>query len=148
MTIQPQHLPTSPRPAGLPRASTRKRSTRRGSRASWACHRSDPKVTHPDTLVAAAHSACFAMALAAHAAAWGLSPDRLSLATTIILGELDGMGCVVAATLAVRGRGTGLDAASFRSLVAQAAESCQVRQLFAGIQLTVTAKLDTATSGR
>jgi osmotically inducible protein OsmC len=99
-------------------------------------------LTSPEELAAAAHSACFAMALALRLGEHKTVPERLSIAATVTLDEVEGVPTVVSSALRVRGLVPELDAAGFQSAVDEAAELCPVSRLFAGAEITVNAELE------
>lgn len=100
--------------------------------------------TSPEELAAAAHSACFAMALALRLGEHKTAPERLDVAATVTLDEVEGVPTIVSSVLRVRGRIAGLDAPAFQSVVDEAAELCPVSRLFAGAEITVKAELESA----
>jgi osmotically inducible protein OsmC len=62
-----------------------------GREVTWAARteQSDGK-TSPEELCAAAHSACFSMALALRLAEHGTPPERLEVEATVALADVDG----------------------------------------------------------
>ena len=124
-------------------------TVRMGSGASgelavtWASRtgRADGK-TSPEELAAAAHSACYAMALrlGEHKAV----PERLAVDATVTLDEAGGVPTIVSSHLDVTGRVPGLDPAGFDAVIGEASELCPVSRLFAGAKITVDAALEPA----
>lgn len=116
-----------------------------GLPVTWASRTEHPDgKTSPEELAAAAHSACFAMALALRLGEHNTVPQRLSIAATVTLDNVDGVPTIVSSVLQVRGRVPGLDNASFHSVVDEAAKLCPVSRLFAGAEITVNAELESA----
>lgn len=116
-----------------------------GLPVTWAARTERPDgMTSPEELAAAAHSSCFAMALALRLGAHDHVPDRLSVAATVTLDEVDGVPTVVTSALRIRGGVAELDAEGFRSIVAEAAELCPISRLFAGARISIDAELDPA----
>lgn len=114
-----------------------------GLPVTWAARTERPGgKTSPEELAAAAHSSCFAMALALRLGEHGREPERLAIAATVTLDDVGGLPTVVSSALRVRGRVPGLDAAGFQDVVAEAAELCPVSRLFAGARISVDAALD------
>lgn len=112
---------------------------------TWAARTERPDgLTSPEELAAAAHSACFAMALALRLGERKVTADRLSISATVTLDEVDGMPTIVSSEVRVRGRVPGVDQAGFKAAVDEAAALCPVSRLFAGAQITVHAELDAA----
>ena len=114
-----------------------------GLPVTWAARTERPDgMTSPEELAAAAHSSCFAMALALRLGEHDRTPDRLAIAATVTLDDVGGVPTVVSSALRVRGQVPGLDAAGFQSVVGEAAELCPMSRLFAGARISVDAALD------
>lgn len=112
---------------------------------TWASRTTEPAgKTSPEELAAAAHSSCFAMALALRLGEHKAVAERLTVTATVTLAEADGMPTIVSADLQVRGQVPGLDAAGFQRAVDEAASLCPVSRLFAGARISVTAALEPA----
>jgi osmotically inducible protein OsmC len=124
---------------------------RRGSGAAgelavtWASRteRADGK-TSPEELAAAAHSACYAMALALRLGEHRAAPDRLSVAATVTLDQAGGVPTSVSSHLDVTARVPGLSPDDFGTVVSEASDLCPVSRLFAGAKITVDATLEPA----
>ncbi len=105
---------------------------------TWASRTEAPGgKTSPEELVAAAHSACFAMALALRLGERKAIPRRLSVTAIVTLDEVDGVPTIVSSDLRVRGQVPDLDAAGFQDAVNEAAELCPVSRLLAGAEIRV-----------
>ena len=100
--------------------------------------------TSPEELAAAAHSACYAMALALRLGERKAVPERLAITATITLDEEGGVPTIVSSQLDVTARVPGLDKADFDAVSAEASELCPVSRLFAGAKITVNATLEPA----
>ncbi|HVV20427.1 MAG TPA: OsmC family peroxiredoxin [Pseudonocardiaceae bacterium] len=100
--------------------------------------------TSPEELAAAAHSACFAMALALRLGEHQVTAERLSITATVTLDEVDGAPTIVSSALRVRGRVPGVDQAGFRAAVDEAAALCPVSRLFAGATISVATEFEPA----
>lgn len=112
---------------------------------TWAARTEAPGgKTSPEELAAAAHSSCFSMALALRLGERGANPDRLDVAATVTLDEVDGKPTVVSSRLEVRAAVEGLDSAGFGEAVGEAMDLCPIGRLFAGAELTVDASLEPA----
>jgi lipoyl-dependent peroxiredoxin len=98
--------------------------------------------TSPEELAAAAHSSCFAMALALKLGENHTPPQQLDVTATVILDAVDGIPTITTSRLKVRARVAGLDAEAFAAVVDQAAALCPVSRLFAGAEISVDAELD------
>lgn len=113
-----------------------------GQEVTWVARTQQPEgKTSPEELCAAAHSACFSMALALKLGEHGTPPDRLEVGATVTLAEVDGAPTITSSALDVTAAVAGLDHTAFEVIVAQAAELCPVSRLFAGAQITVDARL-------
>lgn len=114
-----------------------------GLPVTWAARTERPSgLTSPEELAAAAHSSCFAMALALRLGEHKSVPERLTVTATVTLAEVDGKPTIVSSALRVIGHVPGLDAVGFRAVVDEAAELCPVSRLFAGAEVTVAAELE------
>ena len=96
-------------------------------------------VTTPEELIAAAHSACFSMALS-HALAGNGTPAQ-SVNTTSEVTFVPGTG-ITGSHLTVHAVVPGLDADKFAEIAAGAKAGCPVSQALAGIEITLDATLD------
>lgn len=116
---------------------------------TWASRTEQPGgKTSPEELAAAAHSSCFAMALALKLGENNTPPQRLDVAATVILDAVDGVPTITRSRLKVRAQVNGLDADSFAAVVNGAAALCPVSRLFAGAEITVEAELDETAASR
>ena len=102
-------------------------------------------VTSPEELAAAAHSACFAMALARQLGARQAVPEMLAVTATVTLDEAGGVPTITSSALRVRGRVPRLSASGFQAAVEEAAAVCPVSRLFAGATISVVAALEPGT---
>ena len=110
---------------------------------SWAARTEEPGgKTSPEELAAAAHSSCFAMALALRLGEHKAVPQQLTVSATVTLDEVDGLPTIVSSDLRVRAQVPGLDDSGFQEIVAEAAALCPVSRLFAGAKISVDAVLD------
>jgi lipoyl-dependent peroxiredoxin len=115
----------------------------RGLAVTWASRteRADGK-TSPEELAAAAHSACYAMAL--RLGEYKAVPERLAITATVTLDEAGGVPAIVSSHLDVTASVPGLDKAGFDAVIGEASELCPVSRLFAGAKITVDAALESA----
>jgi lipoyl-dependent peroxiredoxin len=107
---------------------------------SWAARTEEPGGdTSPEELLAAAHAACFNMALSGALAKLGNPPEALSTSATVTF--VPGTG-VTKSVLDVEGTVPGLDEAGFRKAAEGAKENCPISQALKGnVELSVTARL-------
>lgn len=114
---------------------------------TWASRTDQPGAkTSPEELAAAAHSSCFAMALALKLGENHTPPQRLDVTATVILDAVDEIPTITTSRLKVRGRVAGLDAQAFATVVDEATALCPVSRLFAGAEISVDAELVEAES--
>jgi lipoyl-dependent peroxiredoxin len=111
-----------------------------GLDVSWASRAEQPNgKTSPEELIAAAHAACFSMALSNVLAKAGTPPDRLDASATITF--VPGTG-ITKSALTVRGQVPGVDESGFRAAADDAKENCPVSQALMGnVELTLSAEL-------
>ena len=100
-------------------------------------------MTSPEELIAAAHSACFAMQLSAVIAAQGGTPVSLEVTADVSLGPdaADGGFRLTGIALKVRGEVEGLDAAGFQQAADAAKTGCPVSKALTGVDITLDAAL-------
>jgi len=99
--------------------------------------------TSPEELVAAAHAACFAMALSGALAGAGTPPERLDVAAEVTFDKLEAGWRVVSSALTVRGWVPGISAADFNAAVEKAKTGCPISQALIGnVALNVEATLE------
>ena len=108
---------------------------------TWAARTESPGgKTSPEELIAAAHAACFSMALSGALAKAGNPPERLQTSATVTF--VPGTGITTSA-LTVTGRVPGLDAAAFQEAAEGAKEGCPVSSALKGnVELSVDASLE------
>ncbi len=98
--------------------------------------------TSPEELIAAAHAACYSMALSAALSRNETPPERLEASAEVTLDRVDGGLKITSIALAVQGTVTGLDSAAFQELAQKAEQSCPVSNaLRGGVEITLQAEL-------
>ena len=96
--------------------------------------------TSPEELIAAAHAACYSMALSNGLAKAGHQPERLTTSAEVEF--VPGKG-IVSSTITVRGHIRGLSAGDFQKFAEEAKDGCPVSQALKGnVQLNLKAELD------
>jgi osmotically inducible protein OsmC len=107
---------------------------------SWASRAEEPDGrTSPEELIAAAHSACFAMALSLGLAKEGTPPEELRTSATVTF--VPGTG-ITKVALTVEGRVPGIDEDAFRSAAEAAKAGCPVSKALAAVpEITLDARL-------
>jgi osmotically inducible protein OsmC len=97
--------------------------------------------TNPEELIAAAHAACFSMALSAQLGTANLTPESISTNVTLSLDKLDSGWTITASHLDVVGRVPGADAATFQKYAEAAEKGCPVSKVL-NAKISMTAKLE------
>jgi osmotically inducible protein OsmC len=109
---------------------------------SWAARTETPGgKTSPEEMAAAAHSSCFAMALALLLGKARTPPHRLNVEATVTLDDVDGVPTIVSSALRVDGWVAQLGAPAFQRVVDEAAALCPISRLFSGARISVEATL-------
>ena len=99
--------------------------------------------TSPEELIAAAHSACFAMQLSADVAAAGGTPQSLEVTADVSLGPDPAGGFrITGIKITVRGEVEGLDEAGFVKAAEAAKAGCPVSKALTGTTITLDAGLE------
>jgi lipoyl-dependent peroxiredoxin len=98
--------------------------------------------SNPEQLIAAAHAACFSMALSNILAQAGSTPESVHTDATVTLRLVDGVPTITTINLATTGRVPGIDQATFAEHAATAKANCPVSRALAGVpEITMEAKL-------
>ena len=107
---------------------------------TWAARTEDSEgLTSPEELIAAAHAACFSMALSHGLAQGGTPPDKLEVDATATF--VPGTG-ITRIALSVRGTVPGIEEPAFMHAAQEAKENCPVsKALASGPEITVDAAL-------
>jgi len=108
---------------------------------SWAARSTDETggVTSPEELIAAAHAACFAMALSNTLAKEDHAPEELHTSATVTFQAGEGITHIA---LTVEGRVPGITDAAFEQAAQTAKENCPVSKALAAVpEITLEARL-------
>jgi osmotically inducible protein OsmC len=108
---------------------------------SWAARSEDETggKTSPEELIAAAHAACFSMALSNGLAQAGHAPDELDTSATVTFQPGEGITKIV---LTVKGVVPGMDEDAFLQAAENARENCPVSKALASVpEITLDARL-------
>jgi lipoyl-dependent peroxiredoxin len=98
--------------------------------------------TSPEELIAAAHSACYAMALSGEIGRAGGTPQALDVQADVTLGPDPAGGFkLTGIKLTVRGEVDGLNAEQFAQAAQTAKEGCPVSKALASVDITLDAAL-------
>ena len=97
--------------------------------------------TNPEELIAAAHAACFSMALSAQLGAANLTAESINTAATLTMEKLDSGWAITAVHLDVAARVPNSDAAAFQKAADNAKSGCPVSKVLKA-NVSMTAKLE------
>ncbi len=97
--------------------------------------------TNPEELIAAAHAACFSMALSAQLGGANLTPESISTSATLTMEKLDAGWTITAVHLDVVGRVPGADNSDFQKAAENAKSGCPVSKVLKA-NITMSAKLE------
>jgi len=108
---------------------------------SWASRAEDANgKTSPEDLIAAAHAACFAMALSHGLAQGGTPADELNTSATVTFQPGEGITKIA---LTVEGRVPGIDESAFLEAAEGAKANCPVSKALAGVpDISLEARLE------
>lgn len=99
--------------------------------------------TSPEELLAAAHSACYAMALSAILGGSGATVEALHIQADVSLGpDPDGGFKLTGINLTVRGEVTGVDNDGFVAAAEGAKAGCPLSKALTGVAITLDAALE------
>jgi lipoyl-dependent peroxiredoxin len=99
--------------------------------------------TSPEELLAAAHAACFSMALSNGLAKAGTVAERLQVTAVLSFEKQEAGWRVTRSALSVSGRVPGSDADAFRQAAEAAKDGCPISQALKGnVELSVEATLE------
>ena len=97
--------------------------------------------TNPEELIAAAHAACFSMALSGQLSAANLTPSSIETAATLTMEKLDSGWTITAVHLDVVGHVPKADDAAFLKAAENAKSGCPVSKVLKA-NITMSAKLE------
>jgi osmotically inducible protein OsmC len=108
---------------------------------TWASRAEEPNGrTSPEELIAAAHAACFSMALSMGLAGAGHEPQAIDTRADVRFQAGEG---ITGITLTVRAHVDGMNADEFREAAETAKAGCPVSQALAGTTISLDAELAT-----
>lgn len=111
---------------------------------SWRARTEDQGAnTNPEELIAAAHAACYSMALSHGLAGAGHPPAKVETSAVVSFGPKQGGGFEIQSiALTVTGDVPGIDADAFQAAAEDAKNGCPVSQALAGnVDISVDATL-------
>jgi len=100
----------------------------------------DVKGTNPEELIAAAHAACFTMALSNKLAEAGHVAAALDTRAEVDL-SLEGGPTISAIRLKLKAKVPGLEATRFRAIADDAKQNCPVSKALSAVPITLEAEL-------
>lgn len=104
---------------------------------TFASRFEDGTGTNPEELIAAAHAACFAMALSNELDKAGHTPTKVEASAVV---TLDG-GAITTSALSCTATVPGIDEDTFQQIAAAAKQGCPVSKLYTGAEITLDATL-------
>ena len=131
-------------PTGAGAVSTATTSVFSGLPVNWRARAeaSDTGLTSPEELLAAAHAACYSMALSNILAKGGTPPTRVDVTVDVTADKREAGFTVLSSAITVTGVVPGLDQAGFEAAAATAKDGCPIsRALKGNVELSVTATL-------
>ena len=111
------------------------------TRYSFRTRFENEKGTNPEELIAAAHAACFSMAVAAALTQAGHPPRRIHTAATVNFGPVAGGFAITKIELQTEGEVPGIDAAKFAEFTQAAKVQCPVSKALAAVEISLAARL-------
>lgn len=109
---------------------------------SFASRFGEGEGTNPEQLIAAAHAACFTMALSNMLATAGHAPDSVRTTARVQLRNIDGAPTLSRIDLETEGHVAGVDQEEFVQYAEQAKADCPVSRALAGVpEIVLTARL-------
>lgn len=96
--------------------------------------------TNPEELIAAAHAACFSMALSAQLGSTNLSPESIKTSATLTMEKLEAGWAITAVHLDVVAKVPGASAEAFNTAAQNAKAGCPVSKVL-NAKITMDAKL-------
>ncbi len=113
-----------------------------GGNYTFATRFEGAKGTNPEELIAAAHAACFSMALSAGLEKAGTPATRIETQARCTIDTVGGGPKITTMALSVQGKVPGIDQAGFQQAAEAAKNGCPVSKALQGnVSLTLEAKL-------
>ena len=97
--------------------------------------------TNPEELIAAAHTACFSMALSAELGKANLTAEEIRTTATATLDFVDGVPTVTTIHLDLVAKIPGASDAAFQKAAADAKAGCPISRLLKAAEITLSSKL-------
>lgn len=100
----------------------------------------DKQGTNPEELIAAAHAACFSMALSNALAEAGHAPDAVDTRADVDL-SMEGGPTISAIRLKTKAKVPGIDEKTFRGIADDAKKNCPVSKALSAVPISLEAEL-------
>lgn len=100
----------------------------------------DKQGTNPEELIAAAHAACFSMALSNALAEAGHAPDAVDTRADVGL-SMEGGPTISAIRLKTKAKVPGIDEKTFRGIADDAKKNCPVSKALSAVPISLDAEL-------
>lgn len=98
--------------------------------------------TNPEELIAAAHAACFSMALSNLLAGHGHQPEFVRTTANVSIRQIDGKATIASIDLETEGSVPGIDQDHFQVHADETKDGCIVSRALAGVpEINLTARL-------
>ena len=95
--------------------------------------------TNPEELIAAAHAACFTMALSFGIAAAGFVADELKTMAVVTVDAVEGGFALTGITLQLEGKVSGMSEAQFMELANGAKAGCPISKALSAVPISLEA---------
>lgn len=97
--------------------------------------------TNPEELIAAAHAACYSMALSNALASAGFTPTRVHTDASVHFNKVDGGFAINPIDLVTEAAVPGIDNATFQKIAEDAKQNCPVSKALASVDIHLQATL-------
>ncbi len=98
--------------------------------------------TNPEELIAAAHSGCYSMALAASLGGEGYDPESVQTEAVVYLQKVEGDFTITKIHLKNRSKVPGIEEDVFQEIAQDAKKNCPVSKALASIDIELDAELE------
>ena len=113
-----------------------------GGSYSFGTRFGDSSGSNPEELLAAAHAACFSMALSGQIEKAGGTPQRVNTQAACTVEKVGPGFKITSMELRTRAKVSGIDAARFQEAAQAAKTGCPVSQALAGVDIKLDAALE------
>lgn len=113
-----------------------------GGSYSFGTRFGDASGSNPEELLAAAHAACFSMALSGQIEKAGGTPQRVNTQAACTVEKVGPGFKITSMELRTRAKVSGMDAARFQEAAQAAKTGCPVSQALAGVDIKLDAALE------